>query len=121
MLQANLIKGQCLLSNCRNQAYIRMKEGWKHMNLEKKILVIDDEEGIRDWLSFELGRQGYLVSSAQSGKEGIERIKKERFDIAIVDIMMPEMNGVAVLEQIKKIDSDIEVIISTGYGTIELA
>ncbi len=91
------------------------------MNPEVKILVIDDEEGIRDWLSYELERQGYLVFTAENGKIGIEKVKKERFNIAIVDMRMPEMDGVTVLEEIKRIDSDIEVIISTGYATMETA
>ncbi len=91
------------------------------MKQDTKILVIDDEEGIRDWLLFELEGQGYTVSTAQSGKEGIDKVKKDKFDIAIVDIKMPVMDGIAVLEEIKKIDPYIEVIISTGYGTIELA
>ncbi len=91
------------------------------MNPEIKILVIDDEEGIRDWLSFELGRQGYLVITAENGRIGIEKVKKERFDIAIIDMKMPEMDGVTVLEELKRVDSDIEVIISTGYATMETA
>ncbi len=91
------------------------------MNPDIRILIIDDEEGMRDWLFYELGKQGYSVVTAENGIEGIEKVKKERFDIAIVDIKMPEMDGITVLENIKKIDSDIEVIMSTGYGTMETA
>ncbi|MBN1384346.1 MAG: response regulator [Elusimicrobia bacterium] len=84
-----------------------------------KILVIDDEQGLRDMLSFELGQQGYAVTTASSGEEGIEKAKANEFDLIITDIKMPGIDGVTVLEEIKKINPEIEVIIMTGYGTIE--
>ena len=91
------------------------------MNPIANILVIDDEKGLRDWLSFELGQQGYIVVTAQNGKEGIEKIKKEKFDVAIIDIKMPEMDGITALSQIKKIDPNIEIIISMFHLTFHLS
>lgn len=91
------------------------------MGNKAKILSIDDEQGIRDLLSFELGQQGYQVVTAQNGLEGLEKVKQEKFDLAIIDIKMPGMDGVATLEKMKKIDPEIEVIIATGYATLETA
>jgi signal transduction histidine kinase/CheY-like chemotaxis protein len=86
-----------------------------------KILVVDDERGIRDLLSLELGSRDYKVSTAANGEEALEKIKNEKFQLVISDIKMPRMGGLEMLEAIKKIDPDIEVIMSTGYGTVETA
>jgi signal transduction histidine kinase/DNA-binding response OmpR family regulator len=85
------------------------------------ILVIDDEPGMRDLLSYELSNQGYRVSTATNGLEGIELVKKEKFRLIISDVKMPQMNGIEMLEKVKLIDPDIEVIMTTGYGTVENA
>lgn len=91
--------------------------------MDKKpiVLVIDDEQGIRDMLSYALGKEGYKVLTAQNGEEGIEKVKKEDIDIVISDIKMPGLDGVAVLGKIKEIKPQIEVIIATGYASIETA
>lgn len=86
-----------------------------------KILSIDDEQGIRDMLSFTLRQHGYTIDTAQSGEEGLEKVRKESFDIVITDIKMPGMDGITVLGEIKKINPEVEVIIATGYGTMETA
>ena len=86
-----------------------------------KILVVDDELGIRDLLSYELSSHGYEVLTAVNGEDALEKIKKEKFNLVISDIKMPRMGGLEMLAAIKKIDPDIEVIMSTGYGTIETA
>lgn len=86
-----------------------------------KILVIDDEQGIRDLLSYELGAQGYGVVTACNGEEGIEKLKRDKFHLVISDVKMPKMDGVKTLEAIKRIDPDIEVIMATGFGNIEIA
>ena len=91
------------------------------MKLKGKILIVDDEEGIREILSRYLSKQGYAVVTAQNGKEGIETFKKEEFDLVISDIRMPEMDGVAFLNLIKKSDPDVEVIMVTAYETMESA
>jgi signal transduction histidine kinase len=91
------------------------------MESNPKILVIDDEEGLRDMLSFSLGKEGYKVSTARNGEEGIKKATEEDIDIVITDIKMPGMDGIAVLGKIKEINPRIEVIVATGYGTIESA
>jgi putative nucleotidyltransferase with HDIG domain len=91
------------------------------MKPKAKILVVDDEPGMRDWLSFELRQQGYMVVAASNGNEGLEKVNQGKFDIAIIDIMMPEMDGITFLGHLKRIDPDIEAIMTTGFGTLETA
>ena len=86
-----------------------------------KILIIDDEQGIRDFLSYELGRQGYMVLAAKDGEKGVEKLREEKFDLVISDIKMPRMDGIQLLQSAKKIDPDLEIIMATGFGTIEMA
>lgn len=88
---------------------------------DTKILIIDDEPGIRNLLSYELGMQGYTVVTAPNGYDGVELVKKEPFQLILTDIKMPKMDGLEVLDNVKKIDPDIEVIMITGYGTINTA
>ncbi|OGS27499.1 MAG: hypothetical protein A2297_09855 [Elusimicrobia bacterium RIFOXYB2_FULL_48_7] len=89
------------------------------MSVTKKILVIDDEQGIRDMLSFALQGEGYSVITAADGIEGIMKYTGEKIDAVISDIKMPGLDGLAVLEEIKKVEPGAKVIIATGYGSIE--
>jgi DNA-binding NtrC family response regulator len=84
-----------------------------------KILVIDDEQGIRDLLDTLLSRKGYDVVLAESGRKGLELFRRERPDVVVLDLKMPEMDGVTVLKQIRSLDSTLPVIILTGAGTPE--
>src|ERR1700680_1307126 len=90
---------------------------------EKKssVLVIDDERGLRDMLSFGLSDRGYRVVTAGGGKEGIQKAREENFDLVVCDIMMPDVDGVEVLKSIKKDQPLAEVIMATGYATLETA
>jgi DNA-binding response OmpR family regulator len=90
-------------------------------NRHTRILLIDDEQGILDLLSYELGLHGYTVEKAFNGEEGIEKIKQGRFQLVISDVKMPKIGGIAVLEVIKDIDPSTEVIMTTGFGTIDMA
>ena len=81
-----------------------------------KILVIDDEQDILDLLRDLFKSKGHAVDCASSGKLGLEIIDKNRPDVVLLDIKMPEMGGVQTLEEIKKKDSSIEVAMLTGYG-----
>lgn len=91
------------------------------MESKQKILVIDDEKGLRDLLTFELSSLGYNIVTAADGLEGIEKVKKEKFDLVILDLKMPKLSGTETLKEIKKIDPAIEAIVATGYGTVETA
>jgi CheY-like chemotaxis protein len=84
-----------------------------------KILVIDDEPGIRDLLDTLLRRKGYDVVVAESGQKGLDLFRQEHPDIIVLDLKMPEMDGLTVLRQIRGLDPRIPVIILTGAGTPE--
>jgi CheY-like chemotaxis protein len=84
-----------------------------------KILVIDDEQSIRDLLDRLLRRKGYDVVLAESGRKGLELFRRERPDVLVLDLKMPEMDGLTVLRQIRSLDPRMPVIILTGAGTAE--
>ncbi len=90
-------------------------------NNEIRVLVVDDEQGIRDLLSFELGSQGYQVVTAVDGVDALEKMRNGKFQLVITDLKMPRMGGMEALAEIKKIDPNVEVILATGFGTIEAA
>src|SRR5688500_19898420 len=85
------------------------------------ILVVDDEEIMREILETLLTRAGYEVRLAASGAEGLELARALPFDAAIVDIMMPGLDGIATLDELKRIDEDLAVLIITAYASVESA
>jgi DNA-binding NtrC family response regulator len=85
------------------------------------ILVIDDEEIMREILEALLTREGYQVRMAASGEEGLELAKAATFDAAIVDVMMPGMDGLATLGELKKLDDDLPVLMVTAFASVETA
>jgi len=86
-----------------------------------KILIAEDEEITLKHLLHNLKNEGYEVTGVNNGLEAWDRIQKERFDILIADIKMPEMDGLILLGKVKEKYHDIEVIIITGFGTIDSA
>ncbi|HLA37865.1 MAG TPA: sigma-54 dependent transcriptional regulator [Candidatus Brocadiales bacterium] len=91
------------------------------MTGKARVLVVDDEVNLLKTLSDVLNRNGYEVAVAKDGPSALGLIEKNGFDIALLDIRMPHMNGVELLERIKARNPDVEVIIMTAYGTIETA
>jgi DNA-binding response OmpR family regulator len=85
--------------------------------VKKSVLVIDDEEKISRLLQLELSHEGYTVEIAQTGKEGLEKALAHTWDIIILDVMLPEMGGVEVLKQIRKVDNHTPVIMVTARNT----
>src|SRR3954467_12330443 len=85
------------------------------------ILVIDDEEIMREILETLLSREGYDVRLASSGEEGLDLARSMPFDAALVDIMMPGLDGIATLDELKRIDEDLAVLIITAYASVESA
>ena len=85
------------------------------------ILVVDDEEIMREILETLLTREGYDVKLAASGEEGLDLARALPFDAAIVDIMMPGIDGIATLDELRRIDEDLAVIIITAYASVESA
>lgn len=84
-----------------------------------RILVVDDEPRIRDACRQILLEQGFEVDLAPDGKEGLQRIQKEHYDIILVDLMMPVLSGFEVLSHVKKHHPDTVLIVITGYATVE--
>lgn len=91
------------------------------MNKNLKILIVDDEEAYCDVLAMVLETEGYQVKRCTKSKEVIDILKTEDFDLIISDLIMPEMDGVALLKAVKKFRSNICFIMLTAYGTIENA
>ena len=84
-----------------------------------KILVIDDEQSIRELLDTLLRRKGYDVVLAESGQKGLELFRRERPEVIVLDLKMPGMDGLTVLQQVRNLDPRKPVIVLTGAGTAE--
>jgi DNA-binding response OmpR family regulator len=82
-----------------------------------KILAVDDDAKIRNLLDTLLRRKGHQVLTADHGQQGIDVYQRERPDITILDIEMPNMNGIEVLRRIREVNPQAPVIILTGVGT----
>ncbi len=91
------------------------------MEIEKRILVVDDEEDLREILQIFLSELGYEVLTAADGREGLDLFLAQRPPIVLSDIKMPVMDGVEMLRQIKTEDPEAEVIMITGHGDMALA
>jgi DNA-binding NtrC family response regulator len=89
--------------------------------LQKKILIIDDELQILTFLDDLFRTEGWEVHTADSGPSGIDILEQNRFDIVLTDLKMPGFDGIEVLRTAKKLQSDTEVIMMTGYGTVDTA
>ena len=85
------------------------------------VLVVDDEPGIREFLQIMLDREGYDVSCAANGREAINFFKKKRYDVVVADIRMPKVNGFEVLNRIKELSPETNVIMITAYASFESA
>lgn len=86
-----------------------------------KILIVDDEPFNLDLLEQELTDLGYLIARAGGGAEALKKLESFQPDLMLLDYMMPDMNGIEVLKEIRRRGSDIPVIMVTAYGTIERA
>lgn len=87
----------------------------------KKILVIDDEAIVRLSCERTLSPEGYEVKSVASGSEGIELLENESYPLVLLDLKMPDMDGIEVLKKIKAMQPETKVIMITGYSTVETA
>ena len=91
------------------------------MRSKGSILVIDDEEIMREILETLLTREGYDVRLASNGAEGIELARATPVDAAVVDVMMPGMDGLATLAELKRIDDDLPIVMITAFASVETA
>jgi signal transduction histidine kinase len=88
---------------------------------KERILVVDDELGIRVGCERALASQGYRVDSASTGEEGLQKLRQAEYALVLLDIMMPGIGGIETLKQIPEIDPNLVCIVITGYATVELA
>jgi DNA-binding NtrC family response regulator len=86
-----------------------------------RVLLVDDEPELVQFLSKRLKRKGLEATEATSGKEGLKLARKHNFDVAVLDLKMPEMDGLQVLRELRKIQPFIQVVMLTGHGSIETA
>jgi two-component system nitrogen regulation response regulator NtrX len=89
--------------------------------IRDKILVIDDEAGIRSSLKGILEDENYLVKTADTGEKGLNLLRGDNFGLVFLDILLPEMNGIEVLENIQNTEDNTQVIIITAHGSIDMA
>ena len=89
--------------------------------LEDRILVADDEQSMREFLDIMLKREGYKVTLASHGEEVSKLIDKDIFDLVLLDIRMPKIDGIAVLKKIKATSPETIVIMITAYASADTA
>lgn len=85
------------------------------------ILVVDDEKGIREGCRRILSAEGYGVDVAENGKAALDMVREKSYDLMLVDLMMPVMGGLELMEQVKQIDPGIIMVVITGFATVETA
>src|SRR5512145_3427235 len=92
---------------------------WKSRMSEKgTVLVVDDEEVMREILESLLTQEGYRVKLARSGSEGLEIAGREPVDVAIVDVMLPDKSGIDVLDDLKRSDPELVVVMITAFASV---
>lgn len=89
------------------------------MNNIKRILIVDDDDEIRELLEFDIAQSGYFVDTASDGKEGLTKVLNNSYDLVILDVMMPKMNGFDVCKNIRQAKLSIPILMLTAKGTID--
>lgn len=85
------------------------------------ILIVDDDSDIRETMTTLLTMNEYTVTAVSDGPSAIEEVKKEKYHMVITDLMLPQMNGIDIIKNVKSIDPDIQCLIITGYATVTTA
>lgn len=91
------------------------------IKIPTRILLVDDEKDFVEMLSMRLAEEGDKITAAYDGRQCLETLEKETFDIVILDIKMPGMDGIQTLKKIKALHPLVEVILLTGHGSAETA
>jgi DNA-binding NtrC family response regulator len=86
-----------------------------------RVLIVDDEEAIRESLENLLELEGYSTSTAESGGEGINAINNEVFDLVLLDLMLPDRSGLEVVEEVRRTNAEVPILMLTAYGSLENA
>ena len=84
----------------------------------KRLLVADDDEQIRELLTFDIAQSGYIVESAQDGEAALKKALDNNYDLILLDVMMPKMNGYDVCKNIRLVKPNVPILMLTAKGTI---
>ncbi len=85
----------------------------------KRLLIVDDDKQIRELLSFDISQSGYIVDVALDGQEGLKKALENHYDLVLLDVMMPKMNGYDVCKNIRIAKPNLPVLMLTAKGSIE--
>ena len=85
---------------------------------KKRILIVDDDTEIRDLLEFDISSSGYFVDTARDGMEGLNKALNNKYDLILLDVMMPKMNGFDVCKNIRQAKINVPILMLTAKGTI---
>lgn len=88
--------------------------------MSNKLLIVDDQYGIRILLNEVFNREGYTTFQAASGVQALEIVQKHSPDLVLLDMKIPGMDGIEILKRLKAIDQSIQVIIMTAYGELDM-
>ena len=88
-------------------------------DIQKRILIVDDDDEIRDLLEFDVSHSGYFVDTARDGLEGLNKALNNSYDLILLDVMMPKMNGFDVAKNIRQAKLNIPILMLTAKGTID--
>ncbi len=91
------------------------------MAVNVKILIVDDDRDICEYMTTMLETTGYEVSTLSDPTKAVDAIRSETFHLLIIDLMMPRLDGIELIERIRKVDSDIAIVVFTGYPSVETA
>ena len=86
-----------------------------------KILVVDDEEGVRSVVKTYLEYLDLTIKTASDGVEALKLVERESFDVILTDVLMPHMDGLTLIDEVRKVQPDIEIVIMTGYASVNTA
>ena len=84
----------------------------------ERVLIVDDENEFSQVMAERMTARGLSVETAQSGKEGIEKARRESFDAIVLDLVMPEMDGIETLQVLLKENPELQIILLTGQATV---
>lgn len=87
---------------------------------EKTILVVDDDEAVRDSLALLFRRKGWQVFEAYDGFEALKIYREQRADIVLIDMVLPHMNGIGLVKELRVMDAEVPLVIYTGYPSMEM-
>ncbi|MFB6263288.1 MAG: response regulator [Bradymonadaceae bacterium] len=85
------------------------------------ILIIDDDRDVCDYMELLLEQEGYNVETRTAPADGIRTLREETFHVVVVDLMMPEIDGIEALDRIRDFDGDVAIIVFTGYPSVDTA